>query len=102
MTITGHDLIEAFKTYCESEGKLFIPDSPRQDDIADSLAKHYDSDDILDAIKWCVKTEDGPFLIFDFAIKSRDYIDKIRKEKNSISKFKQVVADTRKLLQDEL
>lgn len=102
MTITGRDFIDAFKTYCENENKLFIPDSPRQDDIADSLAKHYDSDDLLDAIKWCVKTEEGPFLIFDFAIKSRDYIDKIKKEKNSVNKFKQVVAETRKLLENEL
>ena len=102
MTITGHDFIDAFKAYCESENKLFIPDSPRQDDIANSLVKHYNSDDLLDAIKWCIKSEQGPFLVFDFALKSRDYIDKVKREKNSVNRFKQVVADTRKLLEDEL
>lgn len=102
MTITGNDFIDAFKAVCESENKFFIPDSPRQDDIADSLVKHYDSDDLLDAIKWCIKSEQGPFLIFDFALKSRDYIEKVKRERNSVVRFKQVVADTRKLLEDEL
>ena len=100
MAISGSDLVQAFKVVCESEGKLFIPDSPRQDDIADSMAKHYDSDDLLDAIKLYIKSEYGPMLIFDFAIKSRDFVDKIKKERLSIDKFKQTVADTRKLIEE--
>jgi len=102
MTVTGSDVISIFKVYCEEKGKLFLPDTPRQDDIADSLAKHYDSDDLLMAIKWYVDSNDGPILVFNFALESRNYIEKIKKEQNSINKFKQVVADTRKLLEDEL
>ena len=102
MTITGNDVVETFKVYCDTKNKFFLPDSPRQDDIADSLAKHYDSDDLLMAIKWYIDTNDGPILIFNFALESRSLIDKIKKEQNSINKFKQVVADTRKLLEDEL
>jgi len=100
MSIAGSDLIQAFKAVCESEGKLFIPDSPRQEDIADSMAKHYDSDDLLNAIKLYVKSEYGPMLVFDFAIKSRDFVDKVKKERLSIDKFKQTVADTRKLIEE--
>jgi hypothetical protein len=100
MSITGSDLIEVFKVVCESEGRLFIPDSPRQEDIADSIAKHYDSDDLLNAIKLYVKSEYGPILVFDFAIKSRDFVDKVKKERLSIDKFKQTVADTRKLIEE--
>lgn len=102
MAITGNDVIQAFKVYCEDKNKFFLPDSPRQEDIADSLAKHYDSDDLLMAIKWYVDINDGPILIFNFALESRSLIEKIKKEQNSINKFKQVVADTRKLLEDEL
>lgn len=102
MTITGSDVISAFKVYCEEKGKLFIADSPRQDGIAESLAKHYDSDDLLMAIKWYVDSNNDPILVFDFALESRNLVDKIKREQNSINKFKQVVADTRKLLEDEL
>ena len=103
MSISGSDLVQAFKAVCDSENKLFIPDSPRQDEIAESLAKHYDSDFLLEAIKLYVKSEYGPMLIFDFAIKLRDFVDKVKRERLSIDKFKQTVADTRKLIeQDEL
>jgi hypothetical protein len=102
MAVTGDDVISVFKVYCEEKGKFFLPDSPRQDDIADSLAKHYDSDDLLKAIKWYIDINDGPILVFNFALESRNLIEKIKKEQSSINKFKQVVAETRKLLEDEL
>lgn len=103
MAITGNDVIAVFKVYCKEYNKLFIPDSPRQDDVADSLAEHYDSDDLLEAIKWYVDKDAGPILVFDFALKSRDYIQKIQKERASVDRFKQTVAETRKLIeQDEL
>jgi hypothetical protein len=100
MALTGNDVIEVFKVYCKENNKLFIPDSPRQDEIAVSLAEHYDSDSLLDAIKWYIEKENDPILLFDFAIKSRDYIDRVKKEKASIDKFKQTVADTRKLIEN--
>lgn len=103
MAITGNDVVEVFKVYCKEYNKLFIPDSPRQDDVANSLAEHYDSDDLLEAIKWYVDKDQGPILIFDFALKSRDYVQKIQKERASVDRFKQTVAETRKLIQhDEL
>jgi hypothetical protein len=103
MAITGNDVVEVFKVYCKEKGKLFVPDSPRQEDVANSLADHYDSDTLLDAIKWYIEKDEGPILVFDFALKSRDYVQKIQKEKASIDRFKQTVAETRKLIEkDEL
>lgn len=103
MALAGKDFVEAFKIYCSENKKLFVPDSPRQEDVADSLVSHYDSDDLLEAIKWYTEKETGPFLIFDFALKSRDYVEKVKKERASVDKFKQTVAETRKLIeQNEL
>jgi hypothetical protein len=103
MGIIGNDVVEVFKLYCKEKSKLFIPDSPRQDEIASSLAEHYDSDDLLEAIKFYVTNEPGPILVFDFALKSRDYVSKIQKERASVDRFKQTVAETRKLIhKDEL
>ena len=103
MGITGDNVVDVFKIYCKEKSKLFIPDSPRQDEVAQSLAEHYDSDDLLEAIKFYVSNEVGPILIFDFALKSRDYVVKIQKERASVDRFKQTVAETRKLIEsDEL
>jgi hypothetical protein len=100
MALTGSDVVEVFKIYCKEYSKLFVPDSPRQDEVADSLANHYDSDTLLDAIKWYIEKEDGPMLVFDFALKSRDYVEKVKKEKASVDRFKQTVAETRKLIEN--
>lgn len=103
MSITGSDFISVFQHLCKEKGKLFIPDHPRQEEVADSLAEHYDGDDLLDAVKLFISSEPGPFLVFDFAIKSREFVSKAQKERISVEKFKQTVADTRKLIEsDEL
>jgi hypothetical protein len=103
MAITGTDVVAVFKHICADNKKLFIPDSPRQDEIAESLASHYDGDDLLDAIKLFIASDPGPILVFDFAVKSRDFVSKVQKEKALVERFKQTVADTRKLIEsDEL
>lgn len=103
MSITGEDVIVAFTTYCAEYSRLFIPDVPRQDAVADSLAKHYNSDDLLEAIRYFVKNDKGPYLIFEFALKSKDIIEKSKFERESGEKFKEIVAQTRKKLEsDEL
>ena len=103
MSLTGEDVIVAFTTYCSEYSRLFIPDLPRQDAVADSLAKHYNSDDLLEAIKYFVKNDKGPYLIFEFALKSKDIIEKSKFERESGEKFKEIVAQTRKKLEsDEL
>lgn len=100
MAITGQDVIAVFVHICKDNNKLFIPDSPRQDEVANSLADHYDGDDLLDAIKLYVASDQGPILVFDFALKSRDLVEKVKKERVSVERFKQTVAETRKLIED--
>lgn len=100
MAISGDDVISVFAHICKEKNKLFIPDSPRQNEVAASLAEHYDGDDLLDAIKMHVSSDPGPILVFDFALKSRDLVEKVKKERASVEKFKQTVADTRKLIED--
>lgn len=103
MSLTGNDVIVAFQTYCTEYDKLFIPDMPRQEAIAESLAKHYNSDDLLEAIKFFVKNDKGPHLIFEFALKSKDIVDRNKFNRESGAKFKEIVAQTRKKIEsDEL
>jgi hypothetical protein len=92
--ITGQELIECLKESCKSSGKLFIPDSPRQEAIAEALTDHYDGELLLDSINHFVKGRTGPFLIFDFAIESKKITDKVKQEKESKDKFKQIMRET--------
>lgn len=98
--LTGLELIQLFKDYSESTHKLFIPDPPRQEMIADSLCKHYDSELLQKAVKWYIDINIGPFLIFDFAVESRSLVEKVRFEKISTDRFKDIVNETRKRMEE--
>ena len=95
MTLTGQELIEHFKKCCEKRNKLFIPDSPRQEAVAEALAKFYNSEILLKACDLFIKSNNGPFIIFDFAIQSKTYADKIQFDSKSSEKFKDVVKQTK-------
>ena len=69
MITTGQELIDFFKSCCEKHSKLFIPDSPRQEAVADALSKFYKTDNLSTGIEYFIKNRTGPFLIFDFACK---------------------------------
>lgn len=99
MINTGQELIQCFKNCCEKYNKLFIPDSPRQDSVADSLANFYKTDDLEIAIDNFIKSRVGPFLIFDFAIESRTFVQKAQFDKQSGDKFKAIVEETRKRME---
>ena len=99
--ITGQELIECLKESCKESGKLFIPDSPRQEAVAESLAEHYDGDIILETVKYFVKSRTGPFLLFDFAIESKKLTDRIKQEKESKEKFMRIVKDTQNRMASE-
>lgn len=98
--LTGLDLIQLFKDYSETTHKLFIPDPPREEQVADSLCKHYDSDLLEKAVKWFIDNNTGPFLVFDFAVESRSLVEKVRFEKESVDKFKNIVQETRKRMEN--
>lgn len=97
--LTGPDLIQLFKDYSESTHKFFIPDPPRQEAVADSLCKHYDSPLLEKAVRWYIDNNPGPFLLFDFAIESRNLVEKVRFEKQSVDRFKDIVEETRKRME---
>lgn len=100
-TITGIELINVFEKSCNKSHKLFIPDSPRQDAVADALVKHYDSELLIKAIEQYVKSKPGPFLLFDFAVDSRSFIDNVKKEQASINKFRDLVKETQQRMAGE-
>jgi hypothetical protein len=97
--LTGPKLIQLFKDYSESTHKLFIPDPPREDAVADTLCKHYNHDDLEAAVKWHIDNEQGPFLVFDFAVQSRILVDKVKFERLSVDRFKDIVEETRKRME---
>jgi hypothetical protein len=97
--VTGQEIIEFFKEYCKTKKKLFIPDSPRQEAIADSLAEHYSGSLIRNGIEWFVDNSDGPFLVFDFAVQSKKIIDKANYESESRLRFRDIVQETRKRME---
>lgn len=99
--ITGTELISVFKKFCDTSHKLFIPDSPRQESVADALVEHYDGEILKQAVRKYVSHKPGPFLIFDFAVDSRTYVDIVKKEQASVSKFKDIVQETKKRLAEE-
>lgn len=86
--------MECLKESCKKSGKLFIPDSPRQEDVANALTEHYDGQLLLDTIPYFVKSKSGPFLMFDFAIESKKFTDKVKQEQESKNKFMQIVRET--------
>lgn len=101
MEVTGLEVIKHFKEFCKKSNKLFIPDSPRQESVADAIAEFYKKDDLFNAIELFIKSKTGPFLIFDFAVESRAYVDKVKLEKSSSDKFKNLVEETRKRMVSE-
>ena len=99
MILTGSELIEFFKDCCKKYRKLFIPDSPRQEQVADALASFYKKDNLQSAVEYFVKSRPGPFLVFDFAVESRSFVEKVEFEKKSQDKFKDIVQETKKRLE---
>jgi hypothetical protein len=101
MELTGLELIKFFKESCKKSNKLFIPDSPREESVADALAEFYKKEELFNAVQLFIKSKAGPFLIFDFAIESRAYVDKTKFESKSVNAFKEIVEQTKKRMESE-
>ena len=102
MKVTGEQTIQHFQDCCKKHSKLFIPDSPRQEPVAKAISEFYESELLFKAIESFVKTKSGPVLVFDFAIESKTYIDKVQFDNKSESKFQAILEETRKRMTDEL
>lgn len=101
MEVTGLEVIKHFKEFCKKSNKLFIPDSPRQEAVADAIAEFYKREELFSAIELFIKSKTGPFLMFDFAVESKAYIDKVKLEKSATDRFKNIVEETRKRMVSE-
>lgn len=92
--LTGEELIQTFKSLCDKSNKLFIPDSPRQEAVAEALVQHYDEELLIKSIEFHINKNTGPFLVFDFAIVSRTLFEKIKYEEEAKNRFRNLVRET--------
>jgi hypothetical protein len=102
MKATGEQTVQHFEECCKKHSKLFIPDSPRQEAVAKAIAEFYESEVLFKAIESFIKSRSGPFLIFDFAIESKSFIDRVLFDSKSQDKFNIILEETRKRMSDEL
>jgi len=99
--LTGQEVMQHFVSCCKKRSKLFVPDSPRQEQVCDALADFYNKEVLFDAIDEFTKANPGPFIVFDFAIQSKKYIDHVTLEKKSRDKFISIVQETKKRMEQE-
>jgi|TARA_Y100000310_G_scaffold268017_1_gene280406 hypothetical protein len=97
---TGYELIQLFEKLCDKHTKFFVPDPPRQDKIAESLVKHFDYNELELAIETFVRDSGGTVLVFDFAMRARDIIQKSKFEEQSRKKFRDIVEKTRQRMEE--
>lgn len=96
---TGQIILQHFVDCCQKKNKLFVPDSPRQEQVSDAIAAFYEYDILIDAIDEYIKVNPGPFILFDFAIQSKKYIDHVTTEKKSRNNFTSMVQQTKKRME---
>ena len=64
-TPTGQSLIDLFQKECDEQGKLFVPDPPRQEQVAKSLVKYFDYEELEFAVNKFVSDTYGAVLVLD-------------------------------------
>jgi hypothetical protein len=101
MKTTGEMLIQHMESCCKNSSKLFVPDSPRQEAVAKALADFYEEELLFQAVDMYIKSRSGPFLLFDFAVESKKFVDKVVFERKAINKFTNIVAETKKRMEIE-
>jgi len=99
--LTGQEVLQHFVSCCKKRSKLFVPDSPRQEQVCDALGDFYEIDILFDAIDEYIKVNPGPFIVFDFAVQSKKYIDHVITEKKSRDSFLFMVKETKKRMELE-
>ena len=97
--LTGPEVMQHFVSCCKKRSKLFVPDSPRQEQVCDALADFYNREVLFDAIDEFTKVNPGPFIVFDFAVQSKKYIDHVILEKKSRDKFISIVQETKRRME---
>lgn len=98
--MTPNELIRFFRDESERQGKLFVPDPPRQDQVAKSLlsytAKYSTEEILLESIKLFIESRTESILVFDYAIGAKEFRDKVEEDIRSKEKFEKILEQTRK------
>lgn len=97
------EFIAFFETTCEKERKLFIPDPPRQEKVAKNLldfhGKYHTHDILARSVDYHIKTNIGPFLVFDFAIGINNAREHVLTEIASQKNFDDLLNETKKRME---
>lgn len=99
------DFINYFEERCEHYEVLFLPDPARQEKIARQLVNLHgktagDKEVLYKAVDLFIQESQGTALIYDFAIESSKYRDKILVNKESHENFNKLLKETEKRMQE--
>jgi hypothetical protein len=97
--LTGESLISLFVSKCDEHGRFFVPDPPRQEQVANSLVSHFDNETLAIAVDSFVKRSSGSVLVFDFALVAKDIVERASFEEKSRVRFLEIVENTRKRME---
>lgn len=93
---TGVDLIKLLRQLSSEKGKFFLPDIGREEAVADSLLDAYRYDDLADCAHKYISKAGSPILMFSFAMEVPSIIQKAVSERESREKFRLIVENTKK------
>lgn len=99
---TVDDFVAFFEAECDLNYKLFIPDPPRETQVAKRLLdfheKYHDHDVLADAVRWHIECEMGPFLVYEFALKINEARNHVLAERASRENFNKLLDQTREAM----
>ena len=94
------ELVKFFEAEADKQGKLFVPDPPREEKVAKSLlsytAKNSSEEVLLESIKLFIESRTEAVLVFDYAIEARVWREKVETDIASKNKFKKILEQTKK------
>lgn len=97
------EFIDFFEKVCEEEHKLFIPDPPRQEKVGQNLldfhAKYHTHDILARSADFYIRTNIGPFLIFDFAMQINSAREHVLMDIASQKNFNDLLDQTKKRME---
>lgn len=97
------ELIEYFEERCDAEAVLFVPDSPRQEKIAESLikfhSKHYSIETLKKTIDLYCKTAPKPVTVYEFAVSINVFREKVLKEQALVDDFNKTLEATKRRME---
>ena len=98
--LSPSELVEFFESESEKNGKLFVPDPPREEKVAKSLityaANHSTEEILLKSVQLFIESRTEAVLVFDYALEARSFREKVEIEIASREKFQKTIEATKK------